>query len=306
LEQQAATSEVLQVISSSPAELAPVFEAVLANAVRLCKAKFGTLYLQEGDGLRLVASHNVPAAFAEARGRGPIHPPANSPFGRVIKTKRTVQVANLAATQAYAERHPPVVDAVELGRVKTIVAVPMLKDNELIGIIAIFRQEVRPFTDKQIELVRNFANQAVIAIENTRLLNELRQRTDDLSESLEQQTATSEILASLSGSMTDTKPVFDAIVRSLLRLFGTSFATVQLVQDGMMHLAAFDGEAGFEKLPAHFPVPLDDRFAGAWSFLARLGPSQPRLQPCRMVGRGYSFYIQARCSLVLMSAFAVP
>src|SRR5208282_3807324 len=132
-------------------------------------------------------------------------------------------------------------DVTRLGGARSFVSVPMLKDNELVGAINIYRQEVRPFTDKQIELVQNFAAQAVIAIENTRLLNELR-------ESLEQQTATGEILASISGSMTDAKPVFDAIVRNLLRLFGTRFAVVQVLHDGIIHMPAAGGQPGFERL----------------------------------------------------------
>src|SRR5262245_13644842 len=152
-EQLAATSEVLGVISSSPSELKPVFDAMLANAVRICEAKFGNLYLHEGGALRVVASHNMPRAFAEARRRGPIHPAPGGDFAKLIRTKRTVQTADLAATRPYAERVPAVVDAVELGGVRTVVVVPMLKNNDLVGAIAIFRQEVRPFTDKQIELV---------------------------------------------------------------------------------------------------------------------------------------------------------
>ena len=257
LEQQTTTSDVLKVISSTPGNLEPVFETMLANATRLCEANFGSLYLHERDAFRIAAVHNAPPAYEALRRSEPVMDTAGPAYkallGRLAKTKETFQIADLMSA-------PPEVRGAlaKFARARTVLAVPMVKESELVGAILIYRQEVRPFSDKQIELVSNFAAQAVIAVENTRLLSELRQRTDDLTESLEQQTATSEILASLSGSMTDTKPVFDAIVRSLLRLFGTSFATVQLVQDEMMHLAAFDGEPGFEKLAAHFPVPLDD------------------------------------------------
>src|SRR6516162_6962781 len=140
LQQQTATAEVLGVISSSPGALGPVFEAMLASAVRLCDAKFGNLFLYEYGGLRVAASHDLPPAFAEARRRSPLHPPPGTGLCEAIETKRTVHVADLAAAQPYAERHPAVVEAVELGGIRTFVAVPMLKDNELIGMIVIYRQ----------------------------------------------------------------------------------------------------------------------------------------------------------------------
>ena len=161
-EQQTATSEVLRVIGSSPGNLEPVFAAMLENAVRICEAKFGNVYRAEGDGLRSVATHNTPTVFAEALRSSPYFSPGpKNPVRRMIKTKTVVHVVDVAATEAYAEREPITVASVELGDTRTLMIVPMLKDNELIGAFTLARQEVRPFTDKQIELVKNFAAQAV-------------------------------------------------------------------------------------------------------------------------------------------------
>ena len=262
LEQQTATSKVLQIISSSPGDLQPVFATMLENGVRICDATFGNVYLLEGDALKSAASLNTPAAFAEVRGRSSFRPGPKNPIRRMVATKQLVHVADVAASEAYSERDPVTVAAVELGGVRSLIVVPMLKENELIGALTLARQEVRPFTNKQIELVKNFAAQAVIAIENARLLNELRV-------SLDQQTATSEILASISGSLTDPKPVFDAIVHSLLRLFGARFATVQLLHDGTIELRAADGEVETDKIMQHYPRPLDGTTVGAQAMLSK-------------------------------------
>jgi GAF domain-containing protein len=249
LEQQTATADVLRVISASPGELEPVFQAMLENATRICEAKFGTMYFREGDAFRAVAMHGAPPAYVEARLHKLLHPGPDTGIGRVVATKRVVQVEDASADPAYSAGDPMRVAAVDLGGVRTILDVPMLKDNEVIGAIAIYREVVRPFTDKQITLVQNFAAQAIIAIENTRLLNELRQRTTDLTESLEQQTATSEVLRVISASPGDMKPVFEAMLANALRICEAKFG----------HILLYDGES-FHATHLHDVPPSYRRF----------------------------------------------
>ena len=242
LEQQTATSEVLRVISSSPGELQAVFNAMLANATRLCEASYGLMLLCEGDAFRSAAVHGPLPAFVEQWRTGTLfRPDPDIPAFRAAQTRQTVQVADLRTTPAYLRGDPFPVSGADVAGIRTMVAVPMLKDDQPIGVIAIYRQEVRPFTDKQIKLVSNFAAQAVIAIENTRLLNELRQRTDDLSEALEQQTATSEVLHVISSSPGELDRVFASILANATRICEANFANLALVQGGEFRMVAMHG-----------------------------------------------------------------
>ena len=243
-EQQAATSEVLQVVSSSAGELAPVFESLLASAKHLCGAEFGAIFLREGDGFRIVALHAASAEYTEARWHAPfIRPAADTGLGRVLETKQVVQIADVRTVAGYVD-NPVQAPVVQLAGVRSKLSVPMLKEEELIGVIEIDRQEIRPFTDKQVELVQNFAAQAVIAVENTRLLNELRQRTGDLSEALEQQTATSEVLKVISSSPGELEPVFNAMLANATRICEATFGNLFLCEGPIFRSVAVHSKGG--------------------------------------------------------------
>jgi GAF domain-containing protein len=206
LAREAAMAEVLGVINSSPGDLAPVFDAMLEKATRLAEASFGILMTYDGESFRTVALHGVPNAYAEYL-RGPIRSSPLNGLGRLLSGERLIHIADITADKAYAEADPLRKATAELGGSRTHLLVPLLKDGSLLGTFVIYRQEVRPFTDRQIALLQNFAAQAVIAMENARLVTETR-------EALEQQTATSNILRVISSSPTDTQPVFDTIVRN--------------------------------------------------------------------------------------------
>jgi GAF domain-containing protein len=230
LEQQTATSQVLQqVISSSPGELEPVFQTMLANATRLCEASYGAMWLREGDRFRNAAFQgDLPVAYKELWRNATVGHTA--PMGRVAQSRQPMQIADLREDQTYVDRHPLTVTAVEVAGILTLALVPMLKENEVVGAISMYRKEVRPFSDKQIELVQNFANQAVIAIENTRLLNELRH-------SLQQQTAIADVLKVISRSAFDLRTVLQALVESAARFCNADKAIIVRERDGVFYTA---------------------------------------------------------------------
>jgi two-component system NtrC family sensor kinase len=236
LEQQTATSEVLQVISSSQGELESVFQATLANATRLCQASYGVIWLSEGDAFRSTATYgSLPAAYVERWRSGTLYHP--HPYGGLAtmrRTRKSVQFEDLRVARSYAEGDVLAVTGVELGGIRTVIVVPMFKEDELVGGIAIYRQEVRPFTEKQVELVAGFAKQAVIAIENTRLLNELRQ-------SLQQQTATADVLKVISRSTVELDTVLDTLVETLTRLCRVDNTTMYRRRDDDFYLVASRG-----------------------------------------------------------------
>jgi GAF domain-containing protein len=262
LQEQTAMAEVLQVISSSPGDLEPVFASMLEKAVRICDALFGNIRNWDGETFRLVGTHNTPPALAEARRHLPplVSPP--TPLGRMLASQRVIHITDLAADPAYTDqRAPATVAAVELGGVRTALLVPMLKENDVVGAFTLSRQEVRPFTDKQIALVTNFAAQAVIAIENARLLNELRQRTDDLSrrtiditEALEQQTATSEVLQVIGSSPGDLEPVFSSMLENAVRICNATFGNIYRWDgEALLHVAGHNTPPAYAEARRRLP-----------------------------------------------------
>jgi signal transduction histidine kinase/DNA-binding response OmpR family regulator len=248
LEQQAATSEVLQVISSSSGELEPAFQALLANATRLCVASYGAMWLKEGDHFRNVAFHgDLPADYKEVWRNAAIGHTA--PLGRVAHSREPLQIADLREDKTYIDRHPLTVTAVEVAGIRTLAIVPMLKNDEFVGGISIYRKEARPFTKKQINLAQTFANQAVIAIENTRLLNELR-------ESLQQQRAIADVLKVISRTAFDLQMLLDTLVKSAAQLCEADMASIRMRQgEGFQYVASFGFSPEFDEVVKKAPSP---------------------------------------------------
>jgi GAF domain-containing protein len=268
LEQQTATSEVLKVISASPGDLKPVFESLLANAKRLCGAKFGTLLLREGSAVRCVAIHGATAEYTEARQRAPVIEPApDTALGRVLKTKQVIQIADIQKVPGYVA-NPVQAPLVQLAGARSILSVPMLKEKELVGIVEIYRQEVQPFTEKQVALLENFAAQAVIAIENARLLNEFR-------DSLGRQTATSEVLSVISSSRGNLAPVFHAILENATRICEATFGSMLLREsEGFRRAALHNAPQQFEEFNKNVPI-FRRGMASSFDHAIRYGTGEP-------------------------------
>jgi GAF domain-containing protein len=258
LDRQTATSEVLRIVASSPYNLQPIFDAMLEKATALCEAKFGLLWLYDGSAFTLVATRNIPPALASAYGTEPRQMGPNTTLARVVRTKQLVHIPDLKDDVTYLERDPARVAVVELGGARAHLVVPLLKKGEVIGVIAIYRQEPRAFAANQMALVTSFADQAVIAIENARLITETR-------EALEQQTATAEVLQVINSSPGDLAPVFDAILQKAHSLCSVAYGALHLYEDGRFHAVALHGQPeafadrlrqGYSPGPKHPALPL--------------------------------------------------
>jgi signal transduction histidine kinase len=280
LQQQTATADVLKVISSSPGELEPVFGALLENATRICEARFANLSLYNGETFQDVALHNPPAGYTERGLREVIRPHAESGLAYVVRTKQIAHIDDIRAQPPYREGDPAVVGLADVAGARTLLIVPMLKENTLVGTIAIYRQEVRLFTDKQIELVRNFAAQAVIAIENTRLLNELR-------ELLQQQTATAEVLQVISKSPGQLQPVFQIMLQNAVVICEAKFGT----------LYRYDGKAFYRSAGHGTPAALNEIQSKVGLFLPESGTLLDRVLQTRKVAQSPDYQAEAALGL---------
>src|SRR6516165_2221559 len=270
LEREAATAEVLQVINSSPGDLAPVFDVMLEKAMSLCSAIFGELHTYDGVSFKTSATRGHSAAFAEARAKNPPAARPGTASARILETKRPVHILDIKAGESYRERSPASRALIDLGGTRTTLAVPLLKNDTVLGFISFHRDEVKPFTDRQIALLQNFAAQAVIAMENARLLTETR-------EALEQQTATAEVLGITNSSPGDLAPVFDAILEKAHSLCGAAHGDLTLADGDNFRAVAMRGlpEAFAEVLRRPFPRrDFHERLLGGCVHIADLAAAE--------------------------------
>jgi GAF domain-containing protein len=281
LQQQTATADVLKIISRSTFNLQTVFQTLIESAVRLCEADTGSITREAGSTYLQVASDGYPAELHEFMQSHPIELGSGTIIGRVVASGKAVQIADIAADPEFTFTQPG-----RLGHLRTMLGVPLLREGTPIGVIVLSRKTVRPFTDKQIELLATFADQAVIAIENVRLFEAEQRRTRELSESLEQQTATSEVLRVISSSPGELEPVFNAMLESATRICDANFGILHRYHDGAFHVAAMVGvlpvlaEALLAR-GAYVPsegIPLDRLLQGK-STIHILDQSQERVQP---------------------------
>jgi len=268
LEQQTATSEVLKVVSQSGAELAPVLDKLVATAARICLADSGFIFRLQDGLCRMVASFGVPQEYKDFQVRNPIVPDRGTLAGRTVLTRNTVHIEDASADSEYTR-----IEAIRLGHQRTMLGVPLVGESALIGVLTLARSWVEPFTDKQIALVQNFASQAVIAIENARLLRELRERTTELTESLEQQTATSEVLQVISSSPGELEPVFQGMLANATRLCDASYGAMWLSEGDLFRNAAFYGP-----LPAAYMEQWQSATVSVTAPLGRVAQSRKPLQ----------------------------
>src|SRR5271163_4975951 len=296
---EAALAEVLDAINSSPGDLAPVFDAMLEKAMHLCEAAFGVLRTYDGERLNAVALRGVPASYADFA-REPLRPGPETGLGRVLSGERLIHITDIRASEAYRSGDRLRVATVELGGARTLLVVPLRKDDALLGSLTVYRQEVRPFSDKQTALLQNFAAQAVIAMENARLLTETR-------EALEQQTATAEVLQAINSSPGDLAPVFDAMLEKAMRLCRIALGALELHENGKFRAVAVRGVSGqlLELLRRPFEPPPESPLARLiagekvvqitdMSELARLRPDDPRAQAGAQYGLHTALFVPLR------------
>ena len=236
LQQQTATADVLKVISRSTFDLQVVLDTLVMSAARLCEADMATINRPERDAYTQTATYGHSPEFKAYVEANSLPPGRGSIVGRVITEGRTVQVADVLVDPSYK-----MTEQAKMGGIRTVLGVPLLREGTPIGVIILQRKAVRPFTDKQIELVATFADQAVIAIENVRLFDEVQARTRELSEALEQQTATSEVLQVISSSPGELQPVFEIMLANAIRICEANFGNLHLYQDGAFPIVAQHG-----------------------------------------------------------------